>query len=184
MGISMIFQSVIGPRVSNAMVQPGPMQRAQVEMNEAMLAVTLKYQVANVALSLTSFVIGCCLLAGGIGVLRGKKWGQSILLRTLVALMVFECFRLIPYAMMQSEMLPIMETYMQRLSTPPPGGGGGAPPAFLGKFVKVMMIVGFAAWILWAIIKLTLCAMGHRYLRKPHVVRFFEVESSPPPATP
>ena len=104
--------------------------------------------------------------------MRGKEWGRRLLLRTLLALMDFECLRIIPYAMMQFEILPIMERYMQEIITPPAGGGPTAPP-FVGKLAKIMMVVGFAGWILWTVIKLVLCGLGQRYLRKPHVVRCF-----------
>ena len=172
-GLGTLVNTMVGPRMAQAFNQPGPYEQAQKEMNTSIQRLTSKYMAANVAVSIGTMALAAVLFVGGIGAIPGRGWARKLLLRAFLLGMILECVKIVPAAMMQLEMLPVMEQYFEKIaSTPAPGGG--APPPMVGTFAKVGMLVGLAFWIGWAAIKLGLYAWGMRYLGRPHVKDYFE----------
>ncbi len=179
MGCWMLIHTIVGPRIAQAFTQAGPNQQAQMEMNDRMEQLSLEYRTVNVATSLGAMILGAALFIGGIGTIRGRPWARTLLVRAFLVAMIFECFRLVPATMMQFEILPIMEQFMQRVTTDP-SGKNPSPPPMAASFAKAMMLIGVCIGVGWLVIKLACFGFCGRYLSRPHVRAFFDSDTPRP----
>ncbi len=165
-----IAQSLLSAQFAAAFAQPGNAGNLQAEMQAAMNEVAARYQFVNLLLGGLGVVLGACLFAGAIGLLLKKEWSRTFLRRVFVGVIVLELSWLVIYAMTQLDMSPIMSEYMEKIAGAQ--GQKGAEAIAIG--MKIGMVIGFAFYAVWLAVKLGLVVWGHRYLKKPHVVEYFE----------
>ena len=171
-GLFMLLNIFFGAALGSAFTMQGPQQQAQQEMQSSMQAVATRFFVGNLISSVGTLVVSLCMLTGGVGVFRKPAWGRTLLRKTFLFAILLECLRVGIYTMTQLEMMPVMETYMQKMMTQP---GGGNPPMAVGGMMKVMTLIGLGMWLMWAALKLGLYIWGCSYLKKPSVINYFGV---------
>jgi hypothetical protein len=171
-GVFLIGQLIFAQQLADAFLPTGPEAQPQRDMNAAMAAINAKYMIPHVISSLAGFVISACLAIGGIGCLLGKPWAPRWMLKTLLALLVYEILRTIFLVVVQFETIPIVQEHMESLAEA--GAAGGGPSAeMMQSFQKVSMIVGFVFWGAWLLTKCGLALWGRGYFKRTHVLAFF-----------
>ena len=168
-----ILQLVVGSQFANAMTPGGAAGGAQQKMMAEMQAVNDKFLIFNGIITVGALVFGCLLLIGGIAIFQKKPWVLTWLRRTFFGLAIFEVFRQILYVFVQLEMMPIMQKFFGQM-----GQGAPGQQAMMSSMQNVMMMIGLAFAIGWALVKIGLFAWGYRYLGKPHVVAYFKASDS------
>ncbi|MGB7344109.1 MAG: hypothetical protein WBD20_07840 [Pirellulaceae bacterium] len=172
-GVLVIGQLLFAQQISDAFLPTGSEGQAQRDMNAALAAINAKYMIPHMISTIAGLTLSTCLLIGGIGCLRSSAWAPRWMRKTLLVIIIFEVMRMGFYVLLQFETLPVIQESMDAIANAN-AGNGGPPPAFMQSIQKVSMIVGFAMWGIWFILKMGLAFWGRRYLNREQVLAYFK----------
>src|SRR6185295_10464230 len=173
--VSQIFSSTVEKAITAA--QGGansPGGEVQKEMMTRTLEITRKYNLVMIPLMVLKVLVEAALLAGAIMALGLKPSGRSWLLGALAAAIILESIQAVPTFLIQRETQAITAEMMPRIMAAngaPPGDGMSSVMSGIGT---VSLIFG----LVWLVIKIVLCALGIRYLRKPDIEALFTPEAT------
>ncbi|QDT12448.1 hypothetical protein [Planctomycetes bacterium K23_9] len=176
-GVMVIVQVLFGQQISDALMPAGAQAQAQRDMNAAMAAINAKYIIPHVLSSLGGLAISTCLIIGGIGCLASKSWTPRWMGKTLLALLVYEVLRTIFYVALQFETIPLVQLHMDNIADAN-SGNGGPPAAMVQSIQKISMIIGFAFWATWFVVKCGIAIWGRRYFGRDYVRDYFKTNSN------
>jgi hypothetical protein len=178
-GVLLIAQLIFAQQFSDAFLPTGPEAQPQRDMNAAMAAINFKYMIPHVMSSLAGLGISACLAIGGVGCLLGKPWAPRWMLKTLLALLIYEILRTIFLVVLQFETVPVIQEHMERIAETG-AAGGGASAEMMQSIQEVSMIVGFVFWGAWFLTKCGLALWGRSYFKREHVLAFFREPNKAP----
>lgn len=138
---------------------------AQRQMQKDFAEIQNKYFIPSLVMVLANFVVGPCLLAGGIGVLSRKLWGVKILKLGLMMAAVFVFIRAIVGLIMQFAMMGPMREAIKKA-----GGGGNAQGAQAAEsFVTGAFYAGFIFAVIWALLLVGFYLWSWTYMNRDKV---------------
>jgi hypothetical protein len=135
-----------------------PQEEEQIKMQAQMQENAREMLIPNIISTVAGAAISGCLLACGLGLLSGKPWTLMLLRRTLLAGIVFECFRGVLVVWLQIKNGPIMRDFYRAMAEK-----GNGPD--MSEMMVAFMWVGIAAWVLWGLAKIGLMIWGRFYLK-------------------
>lgn len=165
------LQLAFGAMFAGAMTPPGKAGEVQADYMAQIQAVSDRFMIPNVAVTLTNCVIGVFLIVGAIKLLRRQPGAATFVRRVLLAVIVFELVRLIPTLMMQMQIYPLTQAFMEK--TVNTQGNNGAPPMMMKSIQQISMIIGIVFMFGWLTVKLGLVIWSRVYLKRQNVIDYF-----------
>ncbi len=169
-GLMALGQLFLAETLANAFsFGEGGMVEAQKEMQQQMQAITNTFFIPSLLSILAMLALSIALLVGGIGLLRDRARARILLRKVFIAAIILELCRAVLQSLVQVRMVPVMESYMKKLSS---GGEGPGGSDAMAQFASIGIIIGIVFWLGWAVIKIGLLIWGRVYLNRPHVVEY------------
>jgi len=164
------LQLVFGAVFASAMNPSGDAGGVQADYMALIQAVSNRFLIPNVAITITHRVLGVCVVVGAVKLLRRHPQAATFVRRIFLALIVFELLRLISNVMMQLPIYPVTQALMEK--TAAGQGNGGAPPAMMKTIQQASMIIGIVFTVGWLTIRLAMVIWGRVYLNRQNVTDY------------
>lgn len=163
--------------------QPGPgdgMQQAQQKMQAEVNEISRRYLIPSAAAVILHLLTALLLLAGAIMTLQRKGSGPGMLTFGCASSILYVVGNGILYAVMQLQMIPIMQSFMGDVMAEAgkKAGGGGAQPPDMGNFMMIFIFIGVGIAVLWALVCIIFYLIAIFYVRKPNVRALFQPETA------
>ena len=177
-GLNLLFGKQLQEMVAGiGGMQNKKMMKAQEEMYDAIWEINDRFIVPSVFLASSQFALAIALMFGGLKTLKLRAIGRKVLLIAVSLVVVFELVQLGLFAMIQLEMMPVMDVYMSRVLEGAPGGGPGGQKA-AQTIAKFSMIAGFIMQAGWMLVKLIFLGLAIWYLRSQRIRLLFQDKAS------
>ncbi len=152
----------------------GPNAQGQAKYMDEMAEVTDGIFIPSILLTVATLILCSCMIFGGVLLLRRNIAGLEFSRKTLFWVVGLVFFNTALAVYTQVQMAPVMRRMMES------NAGNGAPN--LGGFQFVFMIITIVIAVVWGIAKVVMCLWGASYLRRDHVIDYFNRESPAEPS--
>ncbi len=178
-GLAMNFATPSAVAAGPAGLNPelAEMQAVQMEMQAATRQLTMQWLPLTLPCQLLQFGLCLGLGFGAIQSLQMRANGRQTLLWSFRCGMVIEPIRTVIYSFASYQMLDAIQPFMGRMmNAQAPAGPGKAPPQLEEMVSSLVMVVGIASIIwfaIWLLLKLGFFYWSLSYLRREEVERMF-----------
>jgi hypothetical protein len=177
-GVNLVFGKQFQKLVAGVSGTPNKeMAEAQEELNEAMWELSDRFLIPNILLASTQFALAIALTFGGLKAMKLQAIGRKVLVVAFSFVVVFEIAQLGLFAMIQIQMMPLMDIHMSRVLEAAPGNNPGSEK-FAQSIAKYSLIAGFIMQGGWMLVKLVFLGIAIWYLRTQRIRFLFHGNAS------
>jgi len=180
-GLMQVVGQFVGTAFAGAFMPAGAAGDARRQWMDDLQAVTTKYLIPNMGLGIASFIVGICLVVGGLALLKPKPWARTWVRKVLLAAIVVEVLGMLIYIVSQIEMFPIMQKQFDVMMPQGGGGGNNPPPEMLKAFQIGAILFGYVIAVFWSLAKLGAFIWGRSYLNQQAAKTYCDVAATPRP---
>ena len=174
-GIMQLLQPLF-QGMATAFVPTGQAGDAQREWFAEIQAVNARYMIPNLSVSALALIVSCCLVVGGIALLRPTRWSSTWIRRTLLAAIAVASVQLVLFFIVQAALQPIMARQFEVMAGP--NGNPLGESETMKSIQLATMAFTYAFAIFWFLVKIVAYIWGRRYLNRDHVKAYLSEASA------